>query len=151
MKISLRAQYAIEAMVYLAHLSNGNPIQSKVIAGKIGTTESYLEQIFFKLRKADLITSVRGTKGGYLIKKPLEEITVRQILIGVDERMTLVPCVGVESTCNCKLGDICTTKKLWQKMNESVEVQTEQVTVLQLLEEYLVMLRERYGEVEYYL
>lgn len=151
MKISLKAQYAIEAMVYLAHLSNGNPIQSKVIASKIGTTENYLEQIFFKLRKADLITSVRGTKGGYLIKQPLEEITVREILMGVDEKMALVPCVGEGSTCNCKLGDICTTKKLWQKMNQSVTRHTQQVTVSQLRDAYLKMLQERYGEVEYYL
>ena len=151
MKISSKGKYAIEAMVYMAHLSNGFPVPLKVIAEKVGTTENYLEQIFFKLRKANLLDTVRGAKGGYFIKSSLEEISVASILQGVEEDTTLVPCIKRDDECTCSVNNICTTKFLWKKIHCKVEEVINHTTLLELLEGYCQMLQETYGDLEYYL
>lgn len=151
MRISSKGKYAIEAMIYMAHLSNGFPVPLKVIAEKVGTTENYLEQIFFKLRKADLLDTVRGAKGGYFIKYPLEHISVACILQGVEEDTTLVPCMKRDNECTCSVNNICTTKTLWKEVHYKVEEVISHTTLLELLKGYCQMLQETYGELEYYL
>ena len=151
MRVSSRGKYAIEAMVFMAHLSNGFPMQVKVIAEKVGTTESYLEQIFFKLRKADLLDTIRGPKGGYFIKHPLEDISVSRILQGVEGDMALVPCMKKDKEYTCQVKGTCPTKKLWKDVHYTIEGVMNHMTLLELLQGYCQILQEAYGDLEYYL
>ena len=80
MKLSTKSRYGTRMMMELEQRFNGNPVQMGEIAQKQGISVKYLEQIIIPLKKAGFITSVRGPKGGHLLAKPPDEITVGEII-----------------------------------------------------------------------
>lgn len=80
MKLSTKGRYGLRAAVDLALFSKKEPISISTIANREGLSESYLEQLFAKLKKAGLISSIRGTNGGYQLAKPAGEISVGDVL-----------------------------------------------------------------------
>lgn len=151
MKISTKGKYAVEGLVYMAYFSRDIPLRAKVIAEALGTTEKYLEQIFFMLRKEGVLETVRGAKGGYLIKMPLSKLSVGKIIRSVEKDMIPVPCIQDEMACTCEIEGVCTTRKLWQGMSKVIDETLDAVTLDRLRLAYRETLIRQYGEPEYYL
>lgn len=125
MKLSSRTQYAIKAMLELA-----NSPKSSISLNSLSTTQnislSYLEQIFAALRKNQLVKSVRGPGGGYLIAKPLETITVSDIVVAIDPQL---------GRCSDFLADSNISKSMWNSLSHKIYGFLDSITLAQLLEE----------------
>ena len=111
MKISTKGRYALDALFYIAMQGENGTVKIKEICNYNQVSQRYLEQIFFKLRKAGLLQTVRGKYGGYCLQKMPSEITVGQILEAVEGQMVPVACV--HSVCPVKLEEFCMTKQIW--------------------------------------
>lgn len=135
MKISTKGRYGIKAMLDLA-LNNGEGVVSlSSIAKRQEVSENYLEQLFAVLRKAGLVKSVRGAKGGYHLAKSSEEITIGNILRALEGSLAPVECVGDEPT-ECQRSEKCVTRVLWQKIRECVEKLVDSITLKDLVDDY---------------
>ena len=97
MKLSTKGRYGLRAAVDLALFSKEGPISISTIAAREGLSESYLEQLFAKLKKAGLISSIRGINGGYQLAKPAGEISVGDVLRALEGEMVVVDCPDSES------------------------------------------------------
>jgi Rrf2 family iron-sulfur cluster assembly transcriptional regulator len=97
MQLTTKGRYAITAMLDLAANNAGKPITLDFISQRQNISLSYLEQLFAKLRRADLVKSVRGPGGGYLLNTQAKNISLTQIIEAVDENIDLRRCKGV---CN---------------------------------------------------
>jgi len=110
MKLSSRTQYAIKAMLELA-----NSPKHSISLNSLSTTQnislSYLEQIFAALRKNQLVKSVRGPGGGYLIAKPMEAITIADIVIAIDPMLSR--CAEFQSESNV-------SKSMWNSLSHKI-------------------------------
>ncbi len=119
MRLTTKGRFAVTAMVDLSMRQTRGPVTLAAISERQRISLSYLEQLFGKLRRAKLVTSVRGPGGGYCLAKPIGSITVAEIITAVDEPMDATQCAGKE---NCNDDKRCVTHDLWAtltlKMNE---------------------------------
>lgn len=118
MKLSTKGRYAVSAMYDLALHGNGQPITAAEISERQGIPLPYLEQILAKLRKANLVNTVRGPSGGYVLVKKSSQISIGDIIRASDGPVALADCVTVESCCPKK--GCCSTKGLWQTLSKKV-------------------------------
>ncbi|MBI3754189.1 MAG: Rrf2 family transcriptional regulator [Deltaproteobacteria bacterium] len=93
MRLSTKGQYAVRAMVSLVCHTNGGPITLKEISDSEDISLPYLEQLFVKLRKGNIVKSVRGPGGGYVLARPAGEIKVGEVITVVEESLNPVPCL----------------------------------------------------------
>lgn len=114
MRLTTKGRYAVTAMLDLAINAAQDPVNLADISERQGISISYLEQLFAKLRKSDLVTSVRGPGGGYRLARPPERLFVASIIDAVDEQIDATRCAG-EGTC--QEGDMCLTHYLWQDLS----------------------------------
>ncbi len=116
MKLGSRGRYAVMAMVDLASHENDGPVSLADIASRQEISLSYLEQLFAKLRKAELVDSVRGPGGGYLLKKDASLTNVSEIIIAVDEAIQTTRCGEMGGRpCTGRL-ERCATHDLWREL-----------------------------------
>lgn len=120
MKLSSRGHYGLQAMVYLAKSGLNKPIPLKQIAADEYIPEQFLEQILSDLRKAGLINSVRGAKGGYLLADSPENIVVGDIIRVLEGSMNIVNCLEKNDVNCCIKTNDCSTKIVWEKLKESM-------------------------------
>ena len=92
MKLTSKGRYAVMALVDLARFNNINPVSLRDISLRQGISLDYLEQIFSKLRKKEIVQSVRGNQGGYVLNKKAREIKLTNIFEAVDEKVKTVQC-----------------------------------------------------------
>ncbi len=114
MRLSTKGRYAVTAMLDLAIHDKMDPVTLADISQCQGISLSYLEQLFAKLRKENLVIGVRGPGGGYRLAKPANEITVAQIISAVDEKVDMERCEGKE---DCQNGERCLTHQLWEELS----------------------------------
>lgn len=119
MRLSTKARYAVRAMVDLAIYSNGRPVTLKEIAGREEIPLSYLEQLFFRLKCVRLVESVRGPGGGYLLARDVSEITVGEIIAGVEEQLNPVACLD-SGAAECARMPACATYSVWKGLGERI-------------------------------
>lgn len=131
MKLSTRGQYALHAMIFLAKKQADGPQSLKTIA-EDGLPEQYLEQLLGALRRAGLVSSVRGAAGGYLIARPLNDITVGQILESTEGPISLSDCVDGE--LNCKNGSQCQTRLLWRYLTDNINGLMQGINLSDIIE-----------------
>ena len=116
MKLSTKGRYAVMAMADLAKYNVKKPPSLAEISLRQGISISYLEQLFLKLRKNNLVQSVRGPAGGYVLSKPPEEIKLLNIINAVDEKIETLKC-RKESKRGCNHKSIkCITHNLWEDL-----------------------------------
>ena len=131
MKISTRGQYSLRAMVDLA--LNGekglNTISS--IAERTGLSETYLEQLLPRLRKAGLVESIRGAQGGYRLARPLDQISAGDILRAGEGDLIPVEC-AIISDKPCVNEETCVTKYVWKKIADSINEAVNGITLADL-------------------
>lgn len=131
MKLTTRGRYAVTAMLDLAIHGNERPISLADISGRQEISLSYLEQLFAKLRRGDLVSSVRGPGGGYRLARSEDTIFVAEIIDAVNESVDITNCQGKG---NCQQGAICLTHHLWQDLSEQIHGFLSQISLAQLVE-----------------
>ena len=126
MRLTTKGRFAVTAMVDLALRQNRGPVTLAAISERQHISLSYLEQLFGKLRRASLVSSVRGPGGGYNLAQPAAGITVADIVTAVDEAMDATQCGGKE---NCHDDKRCMTHDLWATLNEKMNDYLSSVTL----------------------
>ncbi|CAC9592229.1 Iron-sulfur cluster regulator IscR [uncultured Candidatus Thioglobus sp.] len=117
MQLTTKGRYAVTAMLDLASNDTGKPITLDIISQRQNISLSYLEQLFAKLRRAELVKSVRGPGGGYLLDAAAKDINLTQIIEAVDENIDLRRCKGLAS---CHNGRQCISHQLWCEVSEQI-------------------------------
>ncbi len=130
MKLTTKGRFAVTAMLDLALNEKNMPIKLSEISQRQSISLSYLEQLFGKLRKQGLVKSVRGPGGGYLVAKNHENISVKNIISSVDEKIDATQCGGKE---NCNEGHQCITHNLWTTLNSKILNYLELTTLDELV------------------
>ena len=120
MKLTSKGRYAVMALVDLARFNNINPVSLRDISLRQGISLDYLEQIFSKLRKKEIVQSVRGTQGGYVLGKKAKEIKLTNILDAVDEKVKTLQCKkDSKKGCNGR-STKCLTHNLWDELEDHI-------------------------------
>jgi Rrf2 family transcriptional regulator, iron-sulfur cluster assembly transcription factor len=115
MRLTTKGRFAVTAMIDLALRQHAGPVTLAGIAERQNISLSYLEQLFGKLRRHQLVSSVRGPGGGYCLAKPLDAISVADIIHAVDEALDATRCGGKG---NCEDDHPCMTHTLWTSLNQ---------------------------------
>ncbi|MEO8004435.1 MAG: Fe-S cluster assembly transcriptional regulator IscR [Betaproteobacteria bacterium] len=117
MRLTTKGRFAVTAMIDLALNNHDGPVTLADISERQKISLSYLEQLFGKLRRRSLVTSVRGPGGGYNMANPLDQVSVADIILAVDEPIDATQCAGKE---NCKDERKCITHDLWTDLNRHI-------------------------------
>jgi Rrf2 family transcriptional regulator, iron-sulfur cluster assembly transcription factor len=116
-KLTTKGRYAVTAMLDLALHSGSGPITLADIARRQGISLSYLEQLFARLRRRDLVSSVRGPGGGYMLSREADGISVAEVITAVDESVDTTRCGGAQ---NCQDNQPCLTHDLWHDLSDRI-------------------------------
>jgi len=133
MRMSTKAQYAVRAMVNLNLYSEGSPVSLRDISLRESISLTYLEQLFVKLRRGQIVKSVRGPGGGYLLARPAREIQVDEIIDSVEESLVPVACMDRKHGCVCD--DHCVTHNVWHGLGEKIRDFLASITLEELTQE----------------
>lgn len=117
MRLTTKGRFAVTAMVDLAMNGGNGPVTLGGISERQAISLSYLEQLFGKLRRNSLVSSVRGPGGGYLLTRPASDISIGEIIRAVDEPIDATQCGGKE---NCRDEQKCITHDLWMNLNRHI-------------------------------
>ncbi|MFT3777243.1 MAG: Fe-S cluster assembly transcriptional regulator IscR [Ottowia sp.] len=133
MRLTTKGRFAVTAMIDLALRQDSGPVTLAAISQRQNISLSYLEQLFGKLRRNELVESTRGPGGGYSLGRKAGEITVADIIVSVDEPLDATHCGGKE---NCQSdGTRCMTHDLWTTLNARMLEFLESVTLQKLVDE----------------
>jgi Rrf2 family iron-sulfur cluster assembly transcriptional regulator len=135
MRITTRGRYALRASLALAKLQKkGEPIPISSLAEEENISTAFLEQIFFKLRKAGIVASVRGPGGGFCFARSLDQVTVKQILDAAGEDLNSIACDKRIETCD-RIGD-CLSHAVWENVTALVNNYFTGITLASIIEKY---------------
>ena len=133
MKLTSKGRYAVMALVDLARFNDIKPVSLRDISLRQGISLDYLEQIFSKLRKNEIVQSVRGTQGGYVLNRKAREIKLTNIFDAVDEKVKTVQCKKESKKgCNGKATK-CITHNLWDELEIHINTFFENKSLKDLL------------------
>jgi Rrf2 family transcriptional regulator, iron-sulfur cluster assembly transcription factor len=126
MRLTTKGRYAVTAMLDLAlHAENG-PVSLADISERQGISISYLEQLFAKLRRRELVVSVRGPGGGYQLGAEAQAISVASVIDAVDESVDATRCGGQG---DCHEGEVCLTHHLWTDLSSRIHQFLSGITI----------------------
>ena len=129
MLLTTKGRYAVMAMVDIAMNEGEKPVRLACVAERQGIDQGYLEQLFVKLKKTELVKPIRGPGGGYKLTKPSAEIVVSEIMCAVEENIEMVRCNhGSEKGC-LGSGAKCATHELWQELGDRINGFLESVSL----------------------
>lgn len=137
MRITTKGRYALRAMTNLAASFRGKPRPIKIIAAEEEISAEFLEQIFFKLKKAGIISSVRGPGGGFVLEKDPQDITVKDIFLAVDEGLDLTPCTVCgqsHNTSPCERAERCLVYSVWLDASNHIISYFDSITLQSILD-----------------
>ena len=121
MKLNTKARYAVMALADLANFDNNNPVSLRDISLRQGISLLYLEQIFSKLKKDNIVKSIRGVNGGYILTKNPHEIKLSNIFSAVHEEVKTVQCKKESKRgCNGRTTK-CITHNLWDELEVHIQ------------------------------
>ena len=133
MRLTTKGRFAVTAMIDLALRQDTGPVTLAAISQRQRISLSYLEQLFGKLRRNDLVESTRGPGGGYSLGRKAADITVADIITSVDEPLDATHCGGRE---NCRAdGGRCMTHDLWAALNVHMLDFLQSVSLQKLVDE----------------
>ena len=135
MRLTTKGRFAVTAMIDLALRQNNGPVTLAAISQRQRISLSYLEQLFGKLRRHELVESTRGPGGGYTLARKAAEITIADIIVSVDEPIDATQCGGKE---NCGGdGGRCMTHDLWASLNQKMIEYLDSISLKKLVEEQI--------------
>jgi Rrf2 family protein len=133
MKLSTQSRYGVRAIFDIAYNSTHSPAQIKDICRRQKIPPRYLEQIFQKLKKNGFLESKRGPKGGYMLKKSPEKITVGEVIRSLESQSKIVFCIEIESgKKKCPFNDKCVTQKVWKEAYNRIFAYFNSITIADL-------------------
>lgn len=135
MKLSTKGRYGLRAMIDLADFSEDVPQSITNIATRQSISDSYLEQLMAKLKKAGLITSIRGAQGGYVLAKESSEISVGDILRALEGDLSPVKCSGIKDENGCQGSQTCVTRNVWKRIDDSIQEAVDSIYLNELVED----------------
>ena len=118
MRLTTKGRYAVTAILDLAFHQDQGPVSLAAISERQDISLSYLEQLFSKLRRNDIVVSTRGPGGGYSLKRDADEISVSSIIMAVDETVKMAACDAGEG---CQNEHRCLTHDLWQDLSNEIK------------------------------
>lgn len=130
MRLTTKGRYAVTAMLDLALHANSGPVSLADISGRQDISLSYLEQLFAKLRRQELVRSVRGPGGGYRLSRERGDIFVAQIIDAVNESVDATGCGG---SSDCQQGEVCLTHHLWCGLSKQIHNFLSQISLASLV------------------
>ncbi len=138
MRLTTKGRFAVTAMIDLAMRSGNGPVALAAISQRQHISLSYLEQLFGKLRRQELVESTRGPGGGYALGRAAADITVADIIVAVDEALDATGCAGKE---NCMGDDAgrCMTHNLWASLNDKMIEFLSAISLKKLADEQLAL------------
>lgn len=131
MRLTTKGRFAVTAMVDLAMRSGPNPVTLASISERQKISLSYLEQLFGKLRRHNIVESVRGPGGGYYLARQSAKISIADIVVAVDEALDATSCGGMG---NCHDDKQCVTHDLWMGLNETLYRYMAEVSLQQVVD-----------------
>lgn len=131
MRLTTKGRYAVTAMLDLAIHGIKKPVSLNDISGRQGISLSYLEQLFAKLRRNELVSSVRGPGGGYRLSRDGKEISIAQVVDAVNESIDATRCQGKG---DCQDGDQCLTHNLWIDLSDQIHSFLSEISIGDLIE-----------------
>jgi Rrf2 family iron-sulfur cluster assembly transcriptional regulator len=131
MRLTTKGRYAVTAMLDLALHQDQGPISLADISGRQEISLSYLEQLFAKLRKKNLVSSIRGPGGGYRLTKNASDIFVADIIDAVDENVDATNC---QRQGDCQEGLTCLTHHLWADLSDQIHNFLNSISLASLVE-----------------
>ena len=121
MRVTTQGEYGLNCMLNLARVYPNRPMSAKEISTREHIPASYISKLLGRLRKAELVTSIRGAHGGYVLARPPVEITVRDVLVALEEEMFHVICSDrVKGTTMCAHQECCGLSAVWIKLYEVI-------------------------------
>jgi Rrf2 family iron-sulfur cluster assembly transcriptional regulator len=133
MRLTTKGRYAVTAMLDLAFHSQIKPVTLTDIASRQTISLSYLEQLFSRLRRANMVKGIRGPGGGYTLAGKASDINIADIIAAVDEPLDATKCGG---EANCQNEKACLTHDLWMGLSEQIKDYLKGITLAQLLEKH---------------
>ncbi len=132
MKLSSRTRYGMRAILELAENHGEGPVQIKTIAQRQDISVKYLEQLMAVLKSAGFVKSIRGSKGGYILAKPPNQIKLGDVFNAFEGPVATVECVENESYC-ARAAD-CVTRQVWAQVQEAIENILQSITLQDLVD-----------------
>ena len=147
MKLSNRCQYGVRALFDVAFYGRGRTVRLQEIASRQGIPRPFLEQIFLALKKAGLVTSARGPKGGYRLARPPSRVRVGEIIRALEGPVQPVPCETMEEDGSpCDYMDRCVMREVWSEAGRILARYFDSVTLAELCRRGEAMGLDRAGE-----
>ena len=135
MRLTTKGRYAVTAMLDLALHGVEHPVSLADISSRQDISLSYLEQLFAKLRRNNLVSSVRGPGGGYRLSRGGDEIFVAQIIDAVNETVDATGCGGA---ADCQQGEVCLTHHLWCDLSKQIHRFLSEISLSDLVDRHEV-------------
>lgn len=135
MKITTKAHYGLMAMVRLAQNEGEGPLSIREIAREQRLSDSYMEQLIALLKKAGLVTSVRGSQGGYRLSKPSDEITAGEIFKALEGPLSFTACAGDEADRSCAIEGACASRRFWQQLYDHMNGFLDSMSLADMIRE----------------
>ncbi len=135
MRLTTKGRYGVRAVVNLAAKEQNRPIPISLIAKEEELSPEFNEQIFFKLKKAGLIRSIRGPKGGFVLNENPSEITIKTILDAVGEPLYPAPCTNPHATPCPRKAD-CPLNPVWQNFYEIIVKHLSNISLGDIIEKH---------------
>ena len=147
MKLSTKGKYGLRAFIDLAASGEGQPVSILSIAQRQEISISYLEKLMAMLKKAGLVESVRGVNGGYTVARPLDEVSVGDVLRALEGDLAPVECAGIESgqASQCSGSSQCVSKIVWKRINDSINDTVDSIYIGELVRESKGLLANQPG------
>lgn len=134
MRLTTKGRYAVTAILDLAFHQDEGPVSLAAISERQGISLSYLEQLFSKLRRSDVVVSTRGPGGGYALRQNADELSVSTVIMAVDENVATVGCDGE----SCQSEHRCLTHDLWQDLSDEIKDFLDGITLGEMMRDQKV-------------
>ena len=134
MRLTTKGRYGVRAVLNLAVQNQSKPVSISQISREEDLSPEFLEQIFFKLKKAGVIRSVRGPKGGFLLNWKPSDITIKKILDAVGESINPTPCTDSD-TAPCPREEDCALAPVWSGFHEVIEKHLANISLKDIMED----------------
>ena len=141
MMFSTRAEYGVRVMAHLAARDAGDPVALGAVADAEGLPLAYLEHLVQRLRRADLVTSRRGARGGYALARPAASITMAEVVSALEGRIAPIECITAQADTDgaplcareAETDRACPTKLLWTRVQGAIVGTLEDITLSELV------------------